>query len=109
MRTHLTASILLSFLLATGPVIVHAQQAVRNGEITAITAATKSLTVKTVRGETNIITTDKTVVKEGDEPLTFDDLEVGDTVRVTGVRRGEDVEAEEIVRETSRESGSGSA
>jgi ABC-type enterochelin transport system substrate-binding protein len=76
-----------------------AQEAVRTGEITAIAADTKSFTVKTARGETNIVTTDSTVITEGDKTLTFADLKVGDSVKVTGTRSGSDVEAGEVARQ----------
>ncbi|MBI2821368.1 MAG: hypothetical protein HYX74_04035 [Acidobacteria bacterium] len=76
-----------------------AQSAVRTGEITKIDAAAKSFVVKTARGETNIVTTDNTVFKEGDTQIKFEDLKVGDNIQVKGERKGDDVEAQEVVKE----------
>lgn len=53
-------------------------------------------TDSTVR--TNVLTTIETVFKEAEKPITFEDLKVGDNVEVTGVPRGKNVEAKEIVR-----------
>jgi hypothetical protein len=75
-----------------------AQDAVRTGEIVKIAADTRSFVVKTARGETNVLTTADTVIKEGEKTLTFADLKVGDAVRVSGIRKASDVEAKEIVR-----------
>lgn len=100
MRRSLSAMLVLSCLLVaawSAPAL--AQSAVRTGEIVTIDVAAKSFVVKTARGETNVMTTDKTVVKEGDKTLTFEDLKVGDSVRITGVRKDEDVEAEEVMRQ----------
>ncbi|MBI4455598.1 MAG: hypothetical protein HY644_06840 [Acidobacteria bacterium] len=77
----------------------YAQQAQRTGEITKIDAAKKSFMVKTSRGETNILTTDKTVFKEGDKEIKLGDLKVGDNVKVSGERKGDDIEAKEVVKE----------
>ena len=103
MRKHLTLvtfiTVLTVFIVALGTAHALAQEAVRNGEITAIAADTQSFTVKTARGETNVVTTDGTVYKEGDKALAFADLAVGDQVKVTGVRKGADVEATEVLRQ----------
>ena len=53
-------------------------------------------TDSTVR--TNVLTTNETVFKEAEKPISFEDLKVGDNVEVTGVPRGKNVEAKEIVR-----------
>ena len=62
MRKHLTLvtfiTVLTVFIVALGTAHALAQEAVRNGEITAIAADTQSFTVKTARGETNVVTTD---------------------------------------------------
>jgi hypothetical protein len=108
MRKSLSATLVLSWLLiAAWSTPALAQSAVRTGEIVKIDIAAKSFVVKTARGETNVMTTDKTVVKEGDKTLTFEDLKVGDSVRITGVRKNEDVEAEEVMRQPkpAKESG----
>jgi hypothetical protein len=97
MRTRLLAVTFLTVLCFASAAM--AQDAVRTGEITKITAASKSLTVKTARGETEILTTDQTVVKDGDKTITFDDLKVGDSVKVTGVRKDAQVEAKEILKQ----------
>ncbi|MBI3940149.1 MAG: hypothetical protein HY315_04895 [Acidobacteria bacterium] len=73
--------------------------AVRTGEIANIDAAAKSFVIKTSRGETNILTTDQTSFKEGDKDIKFADLKVGDSIKVSGERKGNDVEANEVVRE----------
>lgn len=77
MRKSLPATIVLFVLLmaACSPAAL-AQDAVRNGEIVKIDAAAKSFIVKTARGQTNIVTTGETVIKDGDKPLTFEDLKV---------------------------------
>lgn len=80
----------------------YAQAARRTGEITKIDSERKSFVVKTARGEWNILTTDKTVFKEGDKEIKFEDLKVGDSVRVTGERKGNDVEASEVIREAKK-------
>ena len=51
---------------------------------------------RTDRGETNILTTDATVYKKGEQEIGFNDLMVGDSLVVMGVRKGSDVEAQEI-------------
>jgi hypothetical protein len=76
-----------------------AQDAVRTGEITKIDAESKSFTVKTARGETEILTTAQTVIKDGDKTLKFEDLKVGDSVKVSGVRKDAQVEAKEVVKQ----------
>jgi hypothetical protein len=90
--------VLFAFLLA-GSTSALAQSAIRNGEIVKIDATAKSFVIKTARGETNVVTTEKTVVKDGDKTVTFEDLEVGDSVRVIGVRKDEDVEASEVLKQ----------
>jgi hypothetical protein len=99
MRTFLlTVFTALLVLLGASVVPTAAQEAIRTGEITKISADTHSFTIKTARGETNIVTTDATVVKDGDKTLKLADLKVGDNVRVTGVRKGADVEAKEVAK-----------
>ena len=82
------------------------QAAQRTGEITKLDAAAKSFMIKTARRETNILTTDQTVLKDGDKPIKFADLKVGDHVKIQGERKGSDVEAKEIVREAAGAGGS---
>ena len=55
----------------------YGQRAQRTGEITKIDAENKSFTVRTARGQTNILTTENTVFKKGDEEIGFEDLTVG--------------------------------
>ena len=98
MRKYVGLAVAVAVLVMTFATLVHAQSAVRTGEITKITATDKSFTVKTARGETNIVTTDTTVYKEGDKTLKFSDLKVGDNVKVTGVRKDADGQAEEVGR-----------
>jgi hypothetical protein len=97
MRRRLLAVTFLTVLCFASALM--AQDAVRTGEITKITAASKSLMVKTARGETEVLTTDQTVIKDGDKTLKFDDLKVGDSVKVTGVRKDAQVEAKEILKQ----------
>ena len=78
---------------------VYAQSAQRTGEVTKIDANSKSFVVKTARGETNILTTDATAYKKGEQEIGFNDLMVGDSLVVMGVRKGSDVEAQEITVE----------
>ena len=53
--------------------------------------------VKTSRGETNVLTTEDTVFKKGAEQIRFEDLKLGDPLRVIGVRKeGANVEAQEV-------------
>ena len=92
---YLTLTLLVTLVLAP----LYAQEAKRTGEITKIDAAAKSFMVKTARGESNVMTTDATVYKEGDKMIKMADLKVGDHVTVTGERKGNDVEAKEVVRE----------
>ena len=99
MRKHLPIIVTVLCLVAVFSIQALAQEAVRTGEISQIAADTKSFTVKTARGETNIVTTDSTVIKDGDKTLAFADLKVGDSVKVTGVRKGSDVEAKEIAKQ----------
>ncbi len=77
----------------------HAQRAQRTGEIIIIDAEKKSFVVRTARGRTNIFTTESTVFKKGDEELTFEDLTVGTSLLVIGVRKGTDVEAQTVTLE----------
>jgi ABC-type enterochelin transport system substrate-binding protein len=94
-------TVLLAFAVFLMAFTAHpalAQDATRTGDIAKITAESKSFTIKTARGETTVVTTDATVIKEGDKTLKFADLKVGDTIKVTGVRKDADVEAKEIVR-----------
>ena len=74
----------------------HGQRAQRTGEIIIIDAEKKSFVVRTDRGRTNIFTTESTVFKRGDEELGFEDLTVGTSLLVIGVRSGADVEAREV-------------
>ncbi len=74
----------------------YGQQAVRTGEITKIDAENKSFVVKTARGETSILTTENTLFKKGNEEISFADLTVGASLRVSGVRKGANVEAQEV-------------
>ncbi len=96
MRKYVGMALAIAVLVMAFSTLAHAQAAVRTGEITKISADTKSFTVKTARGETNITTTDKTMIMEGEKMLKFADLKVGDSVKVTGVRKDADVEAERI-------------
>ena len=86
-------------LLAVFAVQGLGQPAKRSGEITKLDAAAKSFMVKTSRGETSVLTTDGTVIKDKDKTLKFADLKVGDHVSIDGERKGNDVEAKEIVVE----------
>ncbi len=75
----------------------YGQRAQRTGEITRIDAESQSFVVKTARGETNILTTESTVFKKGDEQIGFKDLKLGDPLQVIGVRKeGANVEAQEV-------------
>ena len=74
----------------------YGQRAQRTGEITRIDSENQSFLVKTSRGETNILTTESTVFKRGNEEIRFEDLKVGDPVQVIGVRKGANVEAQEV-------------
>jgi hypothetical protein len=97
MRKRLLALTFLTVLCFAA--VATAQDAVRTGEITKITAESKAFTVKTARGETEIVTTDQTVIKDGDKTLKFEDLKVGDSVKITGVRKEAQVEAKEILKQ----------
>ena len=98
MRHAVALFVALSVLVACSAA-VSAQEAVRNGEIVKIDAAEHSFVVKTARGETVILTADDTAIKEGEKTLKFEELQVGDRVKVTGVRKGSNVEAKEVLRE----------
>ncbi len=74
----------------------YGQRAQRTGEITRIDSENQSFVVKTARGETNILTTESTVFKKGDEEIRFEDLKVGDPLQVIGLRKGANVEAQEV-------------
>ena len=74
----------------------YGQRAQRTGEITRIDSENQSFLVKTSRGETNILTTESTVFKRGNEEIRFEDLKVGDPLQVIGVRKGANVEAQEV-------------
>src|SRR5262245_39527599 len=88
----------VALIVGAVPAPARAQDAVRTGEIVKIAADAKSLVVKTARGETNVLITAETVVKEGEKTLKVADLKVGDAIKVTGVRKEADVEAKEIDR-----------
>ena len=77
------------------------QAAKRSGEITKLDAAAKSFMVKTSRGETSVLTTDATVIKDKDKTLKFADLKIGDHVSIDGERKGNDVEAKEVLIEAA--------
>jgi hypothetical protein len=86
----------------------YGQQAQRTGEITRIDSENQSFLVKTARGETNILTTESTVFKRGNEEIRFEDLKVGDPLQVTGVRKeGRNVEAQEVTIRSEEEEPSG--
>ena len=91
--------LMIAFLTFATVSQVYAQSAQRTGEVTQIDANSKSFVVKTDRGETNILTTDATVYKKGEQEIGFNDLMVGDSLVVMGVRKGSDVEAQEITVE----------
>ena len=90
--------LLLVPLLGTLTLIqAYGQRAQRTGKITQIDSENQSFVVKTSRGETNILTTESTVFKKGDEQIRFEDLKLGDPLRVIGVRtEGANVEAREV-------------
>ena len=75
---------------------ISAQRAQRTGEITQIDAEDRSFVVKTARGETRIRTTEETVYLRGEEPLSFEDLRVGDSLQVIGTREPDHVVAAEV-------------
>ena len=82
----------------------YAQPAQRTGEITRIDAENQSFVLRTARGETNILTTEDTVFKTGDEEIRFEDLKVGDPLQVIGVRKeGANVEAREVTLASEEE------
>jgi len=86
----------------------YSQRAQRTGEITRIDVESRSFVVKTARGETNILTTESTVFKKGDEEIRFEDLKVGDPLQVIGVRKeGANVEAREVTIRSEEEEPSG--
>ena len=101
-RSFLISSLSL-VLLAAFAVHGFGQSAKRTGEISKLDAAAKSFMIKTARGETNVTTTDATAFKEGSKTLKFADLKVGDHVVVDGERKGDNVEAKEVVREAGHE------
>ncbi len=105
-------SILFLFLMVPllGTLLVnqaHAQSAQRTGEVIIIDAEKKSFVVRTARGETNILTTENTVFKKGDEELGFEDLTVGTSLLVIGVRSGADVEAQTVTVQAEEAAPSG--
>jgi len=85
----------------------YAQRAQRTGEITKIDAENKSFMVRTARGQTNILTTENTVFKKGDEEIGFEDLTVGASLLVIGVRKGADVEAQQVTVQAEKAEPSG--
>ncbi len=86
----------------------YSQRAQRTGEITQIDSESLSFVVRTARGETNILTTESTVFKKGDEEIRFEDLKVGDPLQVIGVRKeGANVEAREVTIRSEEEEPSG--
>jgi len=85
----------------------YSQRAQRTGEITQIDSESQSFVVRTARGETNILTTESTVFKKGDEEIRFQDLKVGDPLQVIGVRKGANVEAREVTMRSKEEEPSG--
>ena len=85
----------------------YGQRAQRTGEITRIDSENQSFLVQTARGETNILTTESTVFKSGDEEIRFEDLKVGDPLQVIGVRDGANVEAQEVTLRSEEEKSSG--
>ncbi|MBI2820978.1 MAG: hypothetical protein HYX74_02020 [Acidobacteria bacterium] len=50
---------------------------------------------------TKVSTTDRTVFKEGEQPIAFADLKIGNTVRVKGVPQGKEIRATEVWRASS--------
>jgi hypothetical protein len=100
-RNFIQLVILMAPLVATLALNqAYAQQAQRTGEITKIDSENKSFVVRTSRGETSILTTENTVFKKGEEEIGFNDLIIGDDLRVLGVRKGADVEAQEVTVQT---------
>ena len=47
---------------------------------------------------TRVRTTAETIFNDGDKPVVFEGLKIGDSVEVTGVLKGKDIEAVRIVR-----------
>ncbi len=103
--------LVLLMVLLLGTLILdqtYGQRAQRTGEITQIDIESQSFVVKTARGETNILTTESTVFKKGDEEIRFEDLKVGDPLQVIGVRKeGANVEAREVTIRSEEEEPSG--
>ena len=85
----------------------YGQRAQRTGEIIIIDAEKKSFVVRTARGRTNILTTENTVFKNGDEEIGFEDLAVGASLLVIGVRSGADVEAQTVTVQAEEAAPSG--
>ncbi len=85
----------------------YGQRAQRTGEIIIIDAEKKSFVVRTARGRTNILTTENTVFKKGDEEIGFEDLTVGASLLVIGVRSGADVEAQTVTVQAEEAAPSG--
>lgn len=86
----------------------YGQRAQRTGEIARIDSENQSFVVKTARGETNVLTTENTVFKKGNEEIRFEDLKVGDPLQVIGIRReGRNVEAQEVTIRSEEEEPSG--
>jgi len=80
---------------------VVAQRAQRTGEITQIDAPNGSFVVKTARGETQIRTSEETIYMRGDDKISFDDLKVGDSLKVVGTRQPDHVLAGEVTVQTN--------
>lgn len=57
------------------------------GEVTAVDAAAKTITVKTKKGEVVISITDESVIKVGKETKSLADVKVGDKVKVTVAKK----------------------
>ena len=85
----------------------YGQRAQRTGEIIIIDAEKKSFVVRTARGRTNILTTENTVFKKGDEEIGFEDLTVGASLLVIGVRSDADVEAQTVTVQAEEAAPSG--
>jgi len=106
-RTIHLVLLLVPLLGTLMPDQAYGQRAQRTGEITRIDSEKQSFVMKTARGETNILTTESTVFKRGDEEIRFEDLKVGDPLQVIGVRKGANVEARDVTMRSEGEEASG--
>ncbi|MBI2822573.1 MAG: hypothetical protein HYX74_10140 [Acidobacteria bacterium] len=101
MKTKVLAAALTATLLWALTGMPQAETVKLSGKILILDAEDGSFLLKTEEREIRVTTSGETVYRTGETEIDFMHLKLNDTVRVTGERQGDAVEASEVVKEKS--------